>query len=124
MGNQGSTISAHRNPYYLSIQLGAKLNKTVVQQNGQRITYILTRPCMIFIFYVFPKVKNAFLSLQAMKFPTRTGKTLKNDKRRVCSMITPSWQSGAYLTFFINIYGKKTDFRLLKRINMEPHSQR
>ena len=32
MGNQGSTISAHGNPNYLSIQLGAKSNKNIVQQ--------------------------------------------------------------------------------------------
>ena len=32
IGTQGSTISAHMNPNYLSIQLGAKLNKNVVQQ--------------------------------------------------------------------------------------------
>ena len=36
-----------------------------------------------------------------------SGKTLKNnDKRRIGVMITSSWRSGAYLTFFINIYGK------------------
>ena len=40
ISNQGSTISAHRNPNYLSIQLGAKLNKNVVQQKGKRITLI------------------------------------------------------------------------------------
>ena len=34
-------------------------------------------------------------------------KAVKNDKRREGSMITFSWRSGAYLTFFINIYGKK-----------------
>ena len=34
-----------------------------------------------------------------------SGKTLKNDKSRVGSMITSSWRSGAYLTFSINIYG-------------------
>ena len=34
-------------------------------------------------------------------------KRLKNnDKRRIGVMITSSWRSGAYLTFFINIYGK------------------
>ena len=60
---QGSTISAHRNPNYLSIQLCAKSNKKVVQQKGQRITYILTRPCMIFL--GFSEVKDAFLSLHA-----------------------------------------------------------
>ena len=49
IGNHGSTISAHRNPNYLSIQLGANSNKNVVQQKGQCITYILTRPCMIFL---------------------------------------------------------------------------
>ena len=37
----------------------------------------------------------------------RSGKTDKNDKRRVGSMITSSWRSGAFLTLFINIYGKK-----------------
>ena len=42
IGNQGSTISAHRNPNYLSIQLSAKSNKNVAQQKDQRITYILT----------------------------------------------------------------------------------
>ena len=31
----------------MSIELGAKSNKNVVQQKDQRITYILTRPCMI-----------------------------------------------------------------------------
>ena len=36
------------NPNNLSIELGAKSNKNVVQQKGQRIAYILTRPCMIF----------------------------------------------------------------------------
>ena len=41
MGNQENTIRAHRNPNNLSIQTGAKLNKKVVQQKGQRITYIL-----------------------------------------------------------------------------------
>ena len=45
MDNLGSTISAHRNPNYLSIHFGPKSN--AVQQKGQRITYILTRPCMI-----------------------------------------------------------------------------
>ena len=35
-----------------------------------------------------------------------SGKTLKNDKRRVGSVITSTWRSGAYLTFSINIYGK------------------
>ena len=40
------------------------------------------------------------------------GKTHKNnDKRRVGAVITSSWRSGDYLTFFINVYGKKkTDF--------------
>ena len=38
-------------------------NKNVVQQKGQHITYILTRPCMIFL--GFSEVKNAFLSLHA-----------------------------------------------------------
>ena len=33
---------------YLSIQLGANSNKTVVQQNGQLITYISTLPCIFF----------------------------------------------------------------------------
>ena len=37
----------------------------------------------------------------------RSGKTDKTDKRRVGSMITSSWRSGAFLTLFINIYGKK-----------------
>ena len=37
----------------------------------------------------------------------RSGKMDKNDKRRVGSMITSSWRSGAFLTLFINIYGKK-----------------
>ena len=37
----------------------------------------------------------------------RSGKTDKNDKCRVGSMITSSWRSGAFLTLFINIYGKK-----------------
>ena len=39
---QHGTISAHRNPNYLSIQLGAKSNENAVQQKGQCITYILT----------------------------------------------------------------------------------
>ena len=38
-----------------------------------------------------------------------SGKTLKNDKRRVGAMIASSWRLGAFLTFFINIYGKKTE---------------
>ena len=38
----------HTHLLFLSIQLGAKSSKNVVQQKGQRITYILTRPCMIF----------------------------------------------------------------------------
>ena len=35
----------------------------IVQQTGQRIKYILTRPHMIFLY--FSKVKSAFLSLRA-----------------------------------------------------------
>ena len=46
--NERSTISAHRNPNYLSMQPVAKSNENVVQQKGQSIKYILTRPCMIF----------------------------------------------------------------------------
>ena len=53
----------HTHLLFLSIQVGAKSNKNVVQQKGQRITYILTRPCMIFL--GFSEVKNAFLSLHA-----------------------------------------------------------
>ena len=44
----------------MSIQLGAKSNKTVVQQKVQRITYILTRPGMIF-FKVFSMQKCVFV---------------------------------------------------------------
>ena len=56
MCNQGSTITAHRNSNYLSIQVGAKSNKNVVQQKGQRITYILTISCMIFFrFFISTK---------------------------------------------------------------------
>ena len=57
-GKQGSTIKAHMNPNYLSIQLGAKSNKNDVQQKGKRITFILTRPCMIFL--GFSEVKMRF----------------------------------------------------------------
>ena len=32
---------------YLSVKLGAKSNKNVVEQKDQRIKYILTRPCII-----------------------------------------------------------------------------
>ena len=50
IGNGGSTIiGAHRNPNYLSKPLCAKSNKNVVQQKGQRITYILIWP-MHYIF--------------------------------------------------------------------------
>ena len=63
IGTQGSTISAHMNPNYLSIQLGAKLNKNVVQQKSLRISNILTRRCVIF--FSFSEVENAFLSLHA-----------------------------------------------------------
>ena len=35
--------------YDLSVQLSAKSNKNVAQQKGQCITYILTRPCLIFL---------------------------------------------------------------------------
>ena len=62
-GNKRSTISVHRNPNYVSIQPSAKSNKNVVQQKGQSITYILTRPCMI-PFRLF-RSENAFLSLHA-----------------------------------------------------------
>ena len=36
-----STISAHRNPNYFSIQLEAKSNKNIVQQKGQRIVFLV-----------------------------------------------------------------------------------
>ena len=45
--NQVSTISAHMNPYNLYIQLSAKSYKIALEK-GQRITYILSRPCIFF----------------------------------------------------------------------------
>ena len=58
----------------MSIQLAAKSNKNVIQQKSQRITYILTRPCMIFL--GFSEVKNAFLSLHARKRESSLWKVL------------------------------------------------
>ena len=56
-------MCAHWNPYNLSIRLSTKSYKNVVQRNGQRITYILKRPCMISLWLI--KVKIAILSLHA-----------------------------------------------------------
>ena len=56
---KGAQFSVHKNPNYLFIQFGAKSNKNLVHQKGQRITYILTRPCMIFSSF-FSEVKQRF----------------------------------------------------------------
>ena len=61
----GAQLDPFRNLNYLSVQLGAKSNKNVVQKKGQHITYILTRPCMMF--FRFFRSKNVFLSLHAWK---------------------------------------------------------
>ena len=64
MGNQATTISAHRNPNYLSIQFGAKSNKKCCPTK-RSAHHIHFDKIMHDIFLVFSEVKNAFLSLHA-----------------------------------------------------------
>ena len=62
IGNQGSTISAHIIPT-TCLTIYCQPYKIAVKQKGQRITYILTRQCMLF--FGCSKVKNALLPLYA-----------------------------------------------------------
>ena len=63
--NKLATRGAHLVPIGIStICLYVKSNKNVVQQKGHRITYILTRPCMIFLRY-FRSKKMCFFFLHA-----------------------------------------------------------
>ena len=59
----GSTISAHRNPNYLSIQLGARSKKKCcpTKRSAYHIHFDMTMHDIL----GFSEVKNAFLSLHA-----------------------------------------------------------